>query len=452
MSRTSFPSVGVILSVVLTGPAGCSRPLAVSKPDGAAAVAHDGSTAVSHDAGTAIADGGPSSGDAARDAAVAVDVMPSIDASTETSDVTDARLDAADAPPSLAPNQYRAIAIVMGRYHTCALLDDHRVKCWGDNGYGQLGLGDRTTRGVDPTSMGNALPTVDLGTGRTAKSLAAGRYATCAILDDDSLKCWGLGSLAVPGGTWNGDDIGTAPGEMGDNLRPIDLGTGRKAIAVAIGFAVTSVARDDGSFLCWDTSNESAEVVAPSDGARVVQLAGDYVTVGVFDDGSVRRIYTGPPGLTLVDFGGRFATFVAGLSAPSSENDCAILREGGTACTWDQNNPSVPTSASVVDIAITEYGHACGIDPAGVVRCWNLPLGDSDPQWANRPGDTTARVARLGQPATSLSAGDYNVCALLANGTVKCWGIDGAYPQSLGGSVATSTGWPAVDLGTRPAP
>ena len=108
------------------------------------------------------------------------------------------------------------------------------------------------------------------------------------------------------------------------------------------------------------------------------------------------------------------------MSSPD-DGDCAILRGGGTACTWDQNNPSVPTDASVVDIAITEYGHACGIDSTGVVTCWNLPLGASDPQWANRPGDTTARVVRLGQPATSLRAGDYNECALLENGTVKCW-------------------------------
>jgi hypothetical protein len=61
-------------------------------------------------------------------------------------------------------------------------------------------------------------------------------------------------------------------------------------------------------------------------------------------------------------------------------------------------------------------------------------------------------VVRLGQPATSLRAGDYNECALLENGSVKCWSIDGPFPASLGGSVATATGWPAVDLGTRPAP
>jgi hypothetical protein len=440
MSCTRFPSIGFILSIALAGAAGCSRPLGLSKPDGGAATARDGATAA--------VDGGSSTGDAA----IAVDVTTAIDAPTETADVADARLDAADAPPSLAPNQYRAIAIVMGRYHTCALLDDHRVKCWGDDGYGQLGYGDRTTRGIDPASMGDALPTVDLGTGRTAKTIAAGRYATCAILDDDELKCWGLGSLAVPGGTSTGNDVGAAPGEMGDNLPPISLGAGRKPVAVAIGFAVACVARDDGSFLCWSTSDTSADVAPPSDGARIVRLADDYGTVGLFGDGSVRKISGSPGDPTPIDFGGRLATFVAGASSPGGAIDCVLLRAGGAACTGNQAYPSVPANASVVDIAITEYGHACGIDSTGVVTCWNLQPGDSDPQWANRPGDTTARVVRLGQPATSLSAGDYNACAVLTDGSVKCWSIDGPFPASLGGSVATSTGWPAVDLGTRPAP
>ena len=34
---------------------------------------------------------------------------------------------------------------------------------------------------------------MDLGAGRTAKSVVAGDYHTCAILDDDAVKCWGWG-------------------------------------------------------------------------------------------------------------------------------------------------------------------------------------------------------------------------------------------------------------------
>ena len=77
--------------------------------------------------------------------------------------------------------------------HTCALLDNHRIKCWGWNTYGELGVGDTRSRGTAANEMGNALPFVDLGTGRTAVAVSAARYHTCAILDDGkAVKCWGF--------------------------------------------------------------------------------------------------------------------------------------------------------------------------------------------------------------------------------------------------------------------
>eukprot|EP01013_Petalomonas_cantuscygni_P013389 TRINITY_DN276_c0_g1_i4.p2 TRINITY_DN276_c0_g1~~TRINITY_DN276_c0_g1_i4.p2 ORF type:complete len:131 (-),score=14.89 TRINITY_DN276_c0_g1_i4:77-469(-) len=82
--------------------------------------------------------------------------------------------------------------VACGIYHTCAILDDHTLKCWGRNDNGVLGYGDTTYRGDDPGEMGDDLPTVDLGTGRTAMMVACGMYhngtdGTCAILDAWSL-------------------------------------------------------------------------------------------------------------------------------------------------------------------------------------------------------------------------------------------------------------------------
>ncbi|MSP23836.1 MAG: hypothetical protein EXR75_01460 [Myxococcales bacterium] len=57
-----------------------------------------------------------------------------------------------------------AVAIVAGTQHTCALLKDGRVKCWGFNEMGQLGLGDVLARGDEMDEMGDALPAVELGT------------------------------------------------------------------------------------------------------------------------------------------------------------------------------------------------------------------------------------------------------------------------------------------------
>ncbi|GHP05212.1 hypothetical protein PPROV_000396400 [Pycnococcus provasolii] len=110
---------------------------------------------------------------------------------------------------------------------TCALLDNDKVKCWGMNGYGRLGYGDTTNRGNGPNEMGDNLPYVDLGTGRTVLAVAQGNgpdggWRTCALLDNNKLKCWGQGYMLGYGDTTNRGD---GPNEMGDNLPYVDLGS-----------------------------------------------------------------------------------------------------------------------------------------------------------------------------------------------------------------------------------
>ena len=70
-----------------------------------------------------------------------------------------------------------------GVHHTCAILDDDTLKCWGNNGNGQLGIGGLTSSN-----------SVDFGSGRTVKSASAGGYHTCAVLSDESTWCWGSNS------------------------------------------------------------------------------------------------------------------------------------------------------------------------------------------------------------------------------------------------------------------
>lgn len=91
------------------------------------------------------------------------------------------------------------------------------MKCWGDNFYGQLGVGDDEPRGNDAAMMGAALPAVDLGPGRTATAVTAGGTSTCARIDDGRIRCWGdneFGQLGVGNTRHRGSD----PADLGNNL------------------------------------------------------------------------------------------------------------------------------------------------------------------------------------------------------------------------------------------
>ena len=143
-----------------------------------------------------------------------------------------------------------AVAISAGKFHACAILDNATVKCWGWNVNGQLGQGDTANRGDGANEMGDNLPAVALGTGRTAVAISAGAVHDCALLDNATVKCWGANFSGQLG---RGDTAnrGDNPNEMGDNLLPVDLGTGRSAVAVTTGNGHSCARLDDGSLKCW---------------------------------------------------------------------------------------------------------------------------------------------------------------------------------------------------------
>ncbi len=96
--------------------------------------------------------------------------------------------------------------------HACAILEDDTLKCWGTSDYGALGLGSTLLTNVDGAPKD--FPAVYLG-GRSAKQVATGRFHTCAILDDGTLKCWGYnayGQLGL-GDTKNRGDTGDKLGD-----------------------------------------------------------------------------------------------------------------------------------------------------------------------------------------------------------------------------------------------
>lgn len=153
-----------------------------------------------------------------------------------------------------------ASAISSGSQHTCVILatpvaDAGKVMCWGLAASGRLGYNDGANNIGDNESP-FAAGTVNLG-GHTAVAVAAGGAHTCVILDDGSVRCWGFGSSGQTGqnGTANvGDDASRpAPGVV------VNIGAGRTATAVATGYFHTCVRRDDNSVICFGR-NEAGQL------------------------------------------------------------------------------------------------------------------------------------------------------------------------------------------------
>ena len=125
--------------------------------------------------------------------------------------------------------------------HACAILDNGDLKCWGRDNYGQIDGGAiGYNENLDFTS-GPSEP-IDLGTGRTAVTVALGGYHTCAILDDGSVKCWGMDYYG---------QLGTA------GPRPpvsVDLGPGRTVVAVGAGESPPAPSSTMDLSKCWGSN------------------------------------------------------------------------------------------------------------------------------------------------------------------------------------------------------
>jgi hypothetical protein len=142
------------------------------------------------------------------------------------------------------------VAISAGNLHTCALLDNATVKCWGMSSNGRLGTGNTNDLGDDPGEMGDALAPIDLGNGLGAAAVTTGGEHTCVLLTNTYLKCFGNG-MDGRLGYENQNSIGDGPGEMGDALATVSLGTGRTVLAVSAGLAHTCAMLDNASVKCW---------------------------------------------------------------------------------------------------------------------------------------------------------------------------------------------------------
>ncbi len=367
--------------------------------------------------------------------------------------------------PPVALGTGRTVQQLASSYcSSCALLDDHRIKCWGANAYGELGLGDTEPRGDEPGEMGDALPYVELGTGRRVHAIAAGSENFCAILDDQTLKCWGAnygGAL----GRGDTDHRGDEPGEMGDALPSMDLGAGRWAKQVSGFESGLCAVLDDDRLKCWggnsrgelglgDTENRGDEPgemgdalpyvdLGPGRAARRLLSSTQFHTCVILDDGSVKCW---------------------------GENTGGQLGLGDTESRGDEPDEmgaalppvSLGTGRTATRLLLGLY-HTCAILDDDSLKCW----GDGD-RGALGQGDQAVRGDAPGEmgdalPTVNLGLGLFAVdgdagtsfaCVVLNDDTVKCWGFNSYGNLGLGntahrGDAAGEMGdaLPRVDLG-----
>ena len=90
----------------------------------------------------------------------------------------------------------------LGKNFACALFNDQKIRCWGQNHKGQLGVGSTTSLGSSINDL-SSLKAIDFGVNPDTGGLpplyvASGANHSCAILDDISstvkegkVKCWG---------------------------------------------------------------------------------------------------------------------------------------------------------------------------------------------------------------------------------------------------------------------
>ncbi|MDC0669217.1 DUF4215 domain-containing protein [Nannocystis radixulma] len=371
----------------------------------------------------------------------------------------DGNLADGDACSSDCQQQLEVLHVYAGELNSCVLVTGGRVKCWGRNGSGQLGLGDTANRGDEPGEMGANLPYVDLGPGLEVVDLALGSSHVCALFAGGSIKCWGSNSYGQLG---QGDtaDRGDQPGEMGAALPFVDVGAD-DVVDLSAGGSFTCALRSDGRLKCWgwNSNGELGQGNTNDRGDNPGEMGAN-----------VPHVNLGAGKLVTVPGMGR-------------HHSCALLTGGAIKC-WGSNvggalgvgdnlargdSPgemgdallAVDVTQAATKLAVAYWAN-CAVLADQSLRCWGsnthgqLATGDTLAR-GDQPGELGAAlpVVDLGGTVVSLVGGHTFFCARLQGGATKCWGRNtdgnlglgdtqnrGDQPGEMGNSL------PPVDLGT----
>jgi alpha-tubulin suppressor-like RCC1 family protein len=268
-------------------------------------------------------------------------------------------------------------------------------------GAADVSLRDAAAEGAATAADGDVTLANDAGPARPV-AITAGLFSTCALLSDGTAKCWGY----------------NAYGQLGDGT----MVDSRTPVVVQGLHGATSIDGCAGYHVCARLSTGKAQCW----GSGYLGSLGNGATL---DSATIKTVAN--------------LTSVAQVST-GDNGSCAALLDGTAAC-WgavgtgaDPTVPSaVPGLAGVVSVT-TGSGDPCALLAGGTVSCWgNNQWGQVGVDASSTPVTTPSAVAGLTH-VTSVAAGSEEVCALLADGAVACWGFNG-YGQLGDGTTAASS-------------
>jgi alpha-tubulin suppressor-like RCC1 family protein len=330
-------------------------------------------------------------------------------------------------------------SVSIGVSHTCAVMTDKTVKCWGTNDRGQLG---------DETVANSDFPVDVIGiTG--AQSVAVGFSHSCALLENGTVKCWGLAMYTGTGDT----TLITAIPEVVSNLSGV--------IQISSGIWQTCALTASGEVFCWGvrpdvdgptpssflvastpyqvTGLSQAEEVSVGMSSACALVSGGTIkcwgtqTNGALGNGATDSTRIAEP-VTVTGI-----TNAIGISLGSSSGACAVLSTGTVKCWGPLVNQQLGISTSPATVPVLVPGVVtaqkvalnssvgCAILTSGSIRCWGATSGGligagpfNGTTWL--PATTVDGVTS----ASDLSIGSTSACVRLTNGLVKCWGSNGS--------------------------
>jgi hypothetical protein len=284
-----------------------------------------------------------------------------------------------------------------GFEHSCALLADGTVKCWGSNLYRQLGNGTTTDRftPVSVTGISNAI------------AISAGGNETCVLLSDRTVKCWGS-----------------------SRTTPISIPGIVSATAIVVGNGHACAILADRSVKCWG-QNDRGQLGNGTTIGSVTPVSVSGITTATSITAGLLHTCTGLSDGSIKCWGWN-SKGQLGVGTNTGPQTCGIY-----ACS------PIPVSASGISSAMSVsagFYHTCVILQNGTISCWGTSLlGDGSSIGSLVP--VTVLGITTGQ---AVATGDGVSCGYLSGNTIKCWGSN---PYGLGNGVTTSSNTPVTVLG-----